>query len=131
MLRKKIRKSQGGFTLIEIIAVLVILGILAAVAIPRFVDLQSQAREKAVQGALAAGGSNASMVFAQLTLQNSAAPSIPALVTALNAVDYTTVGDFTVSYAADGTKGVTVTVSAWTGGTLPSTGLTKNFTLLP
>ena len=39
--------NQKGFTLIEIIAVLVILGILAAVAIPRFMDLTSVASEKA------------------------------------------------------------------------------------
>lgn len=45
-------KSNKGFTLIEIVAVLVILGILAAVAVPRFFDLQSRAREKAIYTAV-------------------------------------------------------------------------------
>lgn len=41
-------KNEKGFTLIEIIAVLVIMGILAAVAVPKFFDLQQRARRKAI-----------------------------------------------------------------------------------
>ena len=52
MKKKNILKNEKGFTLIEIIAVLVIMGILAAVAIPKFFDLQTKAREKAVYTAL-------------------------------------------------------------------------------
>lgn len=44
---RKLLKNEAGFTLIEIIAVLVILGILAAVAVPKFFDLQSKARDEA------------------------------------------------------------------------------------
>jgi len=44
------RQSTRGFTLIELITVIVILGILAAVAVPRFIDLQSEAAGAATEG---------------------------------------------------------------------------------
>lgn len=43
-------RNEKGFTLIEIVMVIVILGILAAVAIPRFINLQTEARTAARQG---------------------------------------------------------------------------------
>ena len=50
--KKLFKNSEEGFTLIEIIAVLVIMGILAAVAVPKFFDLQERAREKAIKSAV-------------------------------------------------------------------------------
>lgn len=48
-MRNRIRNEKG-FTLIELVMVIVILGILAAVAVPRFVDLQGDARNSVASG---------------------------------------------------------------------------------
>ncbi|WP_303649957.1 type IV pilin protein [Desulfobotulus pelophilus] len=69
--RKSLMNNQQGFTLIEIIAVLVLLGILAAVAVPRYFDMQDSARDNAVKGALAAAQADVSMLYANSVVKST------------------------------------------------------------
>ena len=57
------RRNNGGFTLIELIVVIVILGILAVTAAPKFVDLQSDARLATLNGMKAAINSAVSLTY--------------------------------------------------------------------
>ena len=63
--------NPGGFTLIEIIAVLVILGVLSAVAVPRFIDVAANADQRSLDLGVAELNQRESLVWANIMLSDS------------------------------------------------------------
>ena len=64
-------KRNAGFTLIELVIVIIVLGILAATAVPKFINLQDDARESAMKGVEAAVHSAANIVYSKSAIDGN------------------------------------------------------------
>jgi prepilin-type N-terminal cleavage/methylation domain-containing protein len=110
------RSVQKGFTLIELIVVIVILGILAAVALPKFIDLTQEALTASTQG-VAGAISSASAINYGAFQANSAKVGVVQLNAAVCST--ATLGSLLTGGSLPTTGSVTYTVGV--GGTAPTT----------
>ncbi|KGK18761.1 MSHA biogenesis protein MshA [Vibrio navarrensis] len=74
-------KRQGGFTLIELVVVIVILGILAVTAAPRFLNLQDDARNSSLEGLKGAMAGAAGIVYGKAAIEGREASAASSVTT--------------------------------------------------
>lgn len=118
-------KRSAGFTLIELVIVIVILGILAVTAAPKFLNLQSDARASTLKGLKAAMESSASIVYSKAVILGKDTSTTPTAVDGIQTkLGYPTAAIDGIGAAVD------LSTGDWASGAV-GTGATAGFAFWP
>ncbi len=115
--------SKSGFTLVELVIVIVVLGILAAVAIPKFLDFTTDAEKAACQGALGGSRSAIASFYA-----HSATPAGGGTATWPTLAEVTTANTVLAQAVPDNTYSTSATKNAVIAGVTKGTPVTAGTT---
>jgi len=127
-MKKNLAGNEKGFTLIELIVVIVLLGVLAAVAVPKYMDLTNEAYKASADGVFSAARGAATLNFAKnlaggavtpVTLLQSGADRLKELIDVSNEYTLTaSAGNLAVAIGGK-TYNITISEAETTAGAAP------------
>lgn len=124
---KQALNKQSGFTLIELVIVIIVLGILAATAAPKFIDLQSDARESALSGVKAAMEGGATLTYSKAAIAGLENASGATSVDIGNNTSISILNGYPTAQEDNGNDGIwgaiDLSTGDWTSAAVGTTGL--------